>query len=145
MKTICTVFGAGYFPKMPGTFASLLAIIPYLFWHTNQPIYTIFILIVLLLCIASCRNTEKLFGEKDPKQIVIDEVLGMSIALYMLPYHILHIALAFVIFRLSDIFKPAPIDKVESWPGWMGIVSDDIIAGFYANIFVRFIISVIPT
>ena len=65
----------------------------------------------------------------DPSEVVIDEIAGMSIALFILPQNILLYLIAFIIFRLLDIFKPSFIYTVQSLPNGWGIMIDDIIAG----------------
>ena len=71
---------------------------------------------------------------KDPSEIVIDEVSGMWIALFMLPQSIVFYIIAFTLFRIFDITKPLLIDKVQYYPGGIGIMADDILAGIFSRI-----------
>ncbi len=71
-------------------------------------------------------------GRKDPGFVVIDEVAGQLVALILIRPDWKHAALALVLFRLFDIFKPWPIRKLEALPEGTGIMLDDIAAGLFA-------------
>jgi phosphatidylglycerophosphatase A len=79
------------------------------------------------------REAIRAFGQKDPCQVVVDEVSGSWIALagaaVIDGYTLLG---AFLLFRLFDIWKPFPIRRLERLPGGFGIVADDVLAGLYA-------------
>jgi len=81
------------------------------------------------------------FDNDDPKAIVIDEVAGMGLSLLCVPFAYLHIALAFGLFRLFDIWKPWPIRQIERrFHRGFGIMIDDVIAGVFALIVTHFIL-----
>jgi len=136
---ISTWFGCGFFPLAPGTFASI-ASIPLLFLLRNWSPWMRIIVLISIIClsIAVSEYAEKIFGEKDPKQIVIDEVAGMLVCCVFMPFKWRYIAIGFILFRLLDILKPFPINMVESLRGGLGIVIDDLLAGAisYALMFV---------
>jgi phosphatidylglycerophosphatase A len=71
-------------------------------------------------------------GRKDPSFVVIDEVAGQWITLLLCPINWRNAVIAFVLFRLFDIFKPFPIRRIERLPAGWGIVFDDVGAGLYA-------------
>lgn len=71
-------------------------------------------------------------GATDPGAVVIDEIAGQLLALSFLPLDWRYYLAAFLLFRLFDIWKPFPIDRVEKWPGASGIMSDDLLAGALA-------------
>ncbi len=76
-----------------------------------------------------------MLGNKDPSQIVIDEVVGMAVALVGAPIELSLIIVAFLFFRFFDIWKPFPIKQIDrSFPGGWGIVLDDVAAGVMANL-----------
>jgi len=75
-------------------------------------------------------------GIKDPSEVVIDEVAGMWISLLFIPKNIFLFTLAFVLFRLFDIFKPWVINKVQDMKGGFGIMLDDILAGIFTRIII---------
>jgi phosphatidylglycerophosphatase A len=74
----------------------------------------------------------------DPPEIVLDEVSGFLVAMFLLPVTWLTLALAVLLFRLFDIVKPFPIGYVEKrLRGGAGVVMDDLLAGMFANLCVR--------
>ena len=77
---------------------------------------------------------EKLESQKGPSQVVVDEICGMSMALFALPFTPFFIITGFALFRVFDILKPFPIRWVDKKvPGGLGIMLDDIIAGLFVN------------
>jgi phosphatidylglycerophosphatase A len=144
-KIISTVFGVGYFPLAPGTMGSLAALIVY--WISPEITAIQLALIILgisVLGVYTATITEhemknKLGQEKgiDPGIIVIDEVVGMLIALLFVPKTTFFLIAAFILFRIFDITKPYPVRNMERFPGGWGIVLDDVIAGIYANIAIQ--------
>jgi phosphatidylglycerophosphatase A len=79
-------------------------------------------------------EAEKLFGRKDAQQIVIDEIAGLQWSLFLISPTALHAAIGFALFRLFDIVKPFPARLFQDrLPGGLGVVSDDLAAGVYAN------------
>ena len=138
-KVVSTFFGAGYFPIAPGTFASLAAVLLYRFVlaGSNGFVFAGIIVAVYLLGVAAAGAFSRLLGERDPGKIVIDEVVGQWIALFLIPPTVLNLALAFLLFRLLDIFKPFGIRDTERLPGGWGIMTDDVVAGLAALLLVR--------
>ena len=81
-------------------------------------------------------RAEKLFGS-DAKKINLDESLGMTISLLFLQKRLLFYLLAFILFRGIDIIKPPPIRSLEKLKGKWGVITDDMVAGVYANLIVQ--------
>jgi len=79
-------------------------------------------------------QAEILFGKKDDQRIVIDEIAGLQVA--MLPVAItgLHLCAAFLLFRIFDIWKPFPVNRLQDLRGGWGVVADDLGAGVYGGI-----------
>ena len=144
-RTIATGFGAGYFPIAPGTAGSLAILIAY--WISPeisalQLIMIIFGLTALGIYTATITETEmkkKLGSDRgnDPGIIVIDEIIGMLIALLFIPKKTFFLIIAFILFRIFDIAKPYPARTMEKLHGGWGIVLDDVVAGIYANIVIQ--------
>jgi phosphatidylglycerophosphatase A len=88
--------------------------------------------------------TARHLGRRDPGEVVIDEVAGQLFALLFLPPTVGVLLLAFLLFRLFDIWKPFPIRRLERWPGGLGIMADDVLAGVYANLALRVALLVVP-
>lgn len=147
---IATWFGSGLLPIAPGTWGSLAAFpFAYLISVYFGP-FTLIIGIGALFFIGTwaSNKVEKRSQEKDPRFIVVDEVVGQWIALLLLPFlynlvdpdhsHYFSVPIAvtaFIAFRIFDIWKPWPIKSVEkNVPDGFGIMLDDVIAGIYALI-----------
>jgi phosphatidylglycerophosphatase A len=71
-------------------------------------------------------------GRHDPTSVVIDEVAGMLVALIAAPPGLVWLGVLFLLFRVFDVWKPYPIDRLQDLPGGWGIVADDLLAGVYA-------------
>ena len=152
-----TTCGVGYIPLAPGTFGSAVGVLIYLLvafietkldfyfsqngWQDAQIsawIHAFNLLLFLLFCLlgiwASGRAT-KLFQNKDPQKVVVDEVIGQLITFLFVPFAVSgHFVLAgFLLFRLFDIWKPYPIDSLQNLPAGIGVCADDILAGVYAG------------
>ncbi len=99
-----------------------------------------------LFCWVSGRpgRAVKLFGDKDPSRVVVDEVMGQFIVFLFVPLEISLwlVAAGFFLFRLFDIWKPYPIDSLQSLPGGIGVCADDILAGIYAGICLNLIYAI---
>ena len=87
-----------------------------------------------------CGEAEKKLGH-DAHPIVADEVAGMMITMCGVPAfgpghpsHALALAAGFVLFRIFDIWKPPPVNQAQALPGGIGVVTDDVLAGIYANL-----------
>jgi len=137
IKFIATVGGLGYSRIAPGTTGSLAGAAIYLLINKNLISYIIGILLVLILGFAVCGRAEVIFGKKDAKPIAIDEVAGLLISLFLIPFSYANLIIGFLLFRTIDIIKPFPIKKIERLPGSLGVMTDDIVAGIYANLLLR--------
>ena len=129
-------FWSGKIPKAPGTWGSLAALPPAWFLVNlfGSPILLIgaAALLLPLGVWASARHSEKL-GTHDAGEIVVDEVVGLWIALAVAPYSLAGWVAAFLFFRFFDILKPWPINRLDArvTGGW-GIMLDDVVAGLFA-------------
>ncbi len=140
---VATWFGAGFLPIAPGTWGSLVTL-PIA--HVVALVWGVwglagFALGVALIGIHAAGETARLRGEKDPSAVVVDEVAGQAIAL--LPVYalvppgatLLRIGtalVAFLLFRILDVWKPGPIGALERLPGGWGIMADDLLGGAVA-------------
>jgi phosphatidylglycerophosphatase A len=133
IKILATGFGAGLSPIAPGTFGTLVGIIVCLLCLPLVWSARLFIVIVLAaVAVFVSGRAEIIYKNKDDQRIVIDEIVGFQIT--MLPVAItgLHLCTAFVLFRIFDIWKPYPVNKLQYLQGGWGVVMDDIGAGIYA-------------
>jgi phosphatidylglycerophosphatase A len=137
IKSFATVFGVGFLPVAPGTWATAVGVgIAYCLGN-NLPVYTIVVLVLLALGVITTGIVEKQLNQKDPGFLVIDEVVGVMIALWHLPLVWPVMICGFFLFRAFDMFKIYPINKLEALPGGWGIMLDDCMAGAYTNIILR--------
>jgi phosphatidylglycerophosphatase A len=129
---IATVGGAGFVPVAPGTVASALTVL--LLWLVpfSRAGLVLFFVLVAVIGTWAAGQAERALGSKDPGAIVIDEVAGMTLSVLALPLTISVLALAFVLFRVFDIVKPAPARQAQALPGGTGVMVDDLVAGLYA-------------
>ena len=130
-KLFSTFFGAGRFPVAPGTFASAIAALVYHFLLRSWPPlpYAVLVLGFAALGGAAAGRYARFLNRKDPRPIVIDEVAGQLISLFLAPAGWFWTAAGFLLFRILDIFKPFPIRRTERWRWGWGIMADDIAAG----------------
>jgi phosphatidylglycerophosphatase A len=142
---LATVFGAGYLPWAPGTWASLLSL-P-LAWCLGAlggwPALLAGAVLLTFAGIWACGRHARAAGLKDPSECVIDEVAGQLFACVPLAITarlaaVLPVLLAFVLFRFFDIVKPWPIARLEHLPGGVGVMADDVLAGVLAALLVWF-------
>lgn len=127
----------GYAPIAPGTIASLATIPLYLILHSfHWFIYLGVTLFLFAIGVKAAGVVEKIMGQQDPGIIVMDEIVGYLLTLFLLPKTIWLIIVGFFIFRLFDIFKPLGIRKIDQNPnlGGLGTMTDDAIAGIYSNL-----------
>ena len=137
IKSFATVLGVGYLPFAPGTWATVVGVAIAYYLGNNLPAYTILLLVLLILGIMTSGIVEKQLNQKDPGMVVIDEVVGVMIALWGLPLIWPVMICGFFLFRAFDMFKIYPINKLEAQPGGWGIMLDDCMAGVYTNIVLR--------
>jgi phosphatidylglycerophosphatase A len=134
---VATVFGIGYVPVAPGTFGSAAGLL--LWWMLPASTVTQAVAIVALFVVGSWSGNvaERHFGRTDPGQVVIDEVMGMLITLFLNPVGWVGAILAFFMFRVFDVIKPYPSDRLERLHGGVGVMADDGMAAIYANLALR--------
>lgn len=137
----CRLGVAGLAPKAPGTWGTALACLlaPFLFFPLSLPWRAIILVIVFFTGSMAATRAEQILGEKDPGQVVIDELAGVWLVFLPYPKPTLALIIAgFILFRIFDIFKPWPVKASENWlPNGYGVMIDDIIAGLWALLCVQ--------
>jgi phosphatidylglycerophosphatase A len=132
---VATWFGCGYAPVAPGTAGSLgglLIAIALAYAGFGRLTLLAFAVILLAPGIWSASVVAKETNSTDPQIVVVDEVIGQWITLAgTAVYNWKSWLAAFVLFRLLDMWKPAPARQLENLPGGWGIVADDVMAGVY--------------
>jgi phosphatidylglycerophosphatase A len=151
--------GVGYLPLAPGTFGSALGVALYLLLrdatmrivsaHNSNRALTyaqteslrLALMLAVIFCVTmagiwAAKRVESLLARKDPGLVVIDEVAGQLITFLFIPLQVSSkwwmLAAGFLLFRLFDIWKPYPVRRLEALESGLGIMADDVLAGFYA-------------
>jgi len=126
-------FGVGYFPRIPGTAASLVGFL--LFWplrHLGPSFWWPMLAVLFGLGVCGADRHEAMSGRKDPACVVVDEICGVLFTLFLAPNSTAMVWFGLGLFRLFDIAKPPPIRRLEALPGGWGIMLDDLAAAVYA-------------
>jgi len=134
-RWIATLFGVGKLPVAPGTWASLAAL-PFA-WAITSAWGATGLAAATVVATAigwwSAHMYISEIGDSDPREVVVDELVGQWIALLSAPRELALYAAAFVMFRLFDISKPWPIRWADrNVPGGLGVMLDDVLAGSFA-------------
>jgi phosphatidylglycerophosphatase A len=138
-RLTATVMGVGYFPFASGTAGTIAAIPVYLvLYRLGWPLYALSWLALLALSFWASEIIRVQTEKDDPGEVVIDEVVGFLIAMFLLPPTFGNIFWAFLLFRIFDIIKPEPArffdTKVNNG---IGITMDDVVAGAYTAIVIN--------
>jgi phosphatidylglycerophosphatase A len=143
---IATFGYVGYVPVAPGTFGSAAGLVVfYAVRATGSTVVEVVVILGLFALGLWCGTVaEHHFGGTDPGPIVIDEVVGMLVTLFLLPVTP-GVALAgFLVFRVLDVIKPFPSARFERLPGGLGVMADDGMAAIYGNLVMRGLLSLMP-
>ncbi|GHQ97524.1 phosphatidylglycerophosphatase A [Helicobacter pylori] len=140
-----TLFFSGYSKKAPGTIGSLVALLlglPVLIFSAN----TLFLgaILIGLIAIAQIDKEEEESKIHDSSYIVIDELVGMWLAMAISGLSLAGVVLSFIFFRIYDITKPSLIGKIDKEvKGGLGVVADDALAGVLAGLSALLIINIL--
>lgn len=148
---IGTGFGIGFLPFAPGTFGSLSALIPiYFLMKSGLQIHLLTVVVVASLLTFWVNSFFEQTYEKDPAVLVTDEWAGQALpflGIFLTGYDGISFAVlfaGFILFRLFDIWKPLGISGAQDLPGGLGVLADDLLAGFYAFICLKSLIFIWP-
>ncbi len=135
--TFATVCGVGYAPVAPGTFGSAAGLLVWWLLPATATAQLVAIVAIFIVGSWSGNIAERHFGRTDPGQVVVDEVMGMLITLFLNPVGWIGAFAGFLIFRVFDVIKPYPANKLEQLHGGIGVMADDGMAAIYANLLLR--------
>ena len=141
-----TMFGLGKISKIPGTLGSLFTVITlYIFFqifNLSSQIILFCLIIIFIISFFAIAAHIKNKENKDPNEIIVDELIGQSIPIYL--YEISHgteksiyealiyYCVSFLLFRFFDIVKPFPVNYFDkNFKNSFGVIMDDVCAGFY--------------
>ncbi len=140
-KIIASGFGSGYSPFAPGTAGALVGCLMLwgleTFWpgcFTGLDGWLGLILLIGLFFFLGVKSADEMEAEwgHDPSKVVVDEIVGVWIAMLFVPFSLLNLFLAFGLFRVFDIWKPLGIRRMEKLKGGWGVMMDDVLAGIYS-------------
>ncbi|WRG04804.1 phosphatidylglycerophosphatase A [Helicobacter pylori] len=140
-----TLFFSGYSKKAPGTIGSLVALLlglPVLIFSAN----TLFLgaVFIGLIAITQIDKEEEETKRHDSSYIVIDELVGMWLAMAISGLSLVGVILSFIFFRIYDITKPSLIGKIDKKvKGGLGVVADDALAGVLAGLSALLVIHIL--
>lgn len=131
--SIATFFYTGYFPKGSGTFATacFLPFYYFLFRDMNPYLYAGITVALYFIGVWASNYAEAILKKEDPSEVVIDEVVGFLITMFLIPYSFKAMMVGFVVARVLDILKPFPAYQSQALRGGNGIMMDDTISGIY--------------
>jgi phosphatidylglycerophosphatase A len=129
---VATVGGVGYIPVAPGTAGSALGVFLYLLTRSWSPVAQVALLAaVVVVGIWAGTSVARQFEQEDPGLVVVDELAGQLLTLFLLDVNLGGAAVGFLLFRVLDIVKPWPAHRMEALPDGLGIMADDLMAGAY--------------
>lgn len=137
--------GSGLMPRAPGTWGSVLGVA---LWYAGV-VYLPHLLVACLLAVVfalglvAIAAMQKRFGVMDAPEIVIDEIVGVWIALWLAPFTWWGALLAFAAFRLFDIWKPWPVSWADRLHTPLGVMLDDVVAGVMAFVVVQIVVQLV--
>jgi len=134
---VATVCGVGYAPVAPGTFGSAAGLLLWWLLPASWVAQSVAIVALFIAGAWAGNVAERHFGRTDPGQVVIDEVMGMLITLFLNPVGWAGALAGFLLFRVFDVIKPYPANRFEQFHGGVGVMADDAMAAVYANLVLR--------
>jgi phosphatidylglycerophosphatase A len=134
---IATVFGIGYVPVAPGTFGSAAGLLLWMVLPSSALVQAAAIVVLFVAGSMAGNAAERHFRRTDPSHVIIDEVMGMLITLFLNPVGFKGMVVGFLLFRATDVIKPYPANRLERLPGGIGVMADDAMAAIYANLGLR--------
>jgi phosphatidylglycerophosphatase A len=138
---LASAFGVGYMPLAPGTWGSAVGLVLWFVLPASPLVQGAVIVALFVVGSWSGSVAERHFGRTDPGEVVIDEVMGMLITLFLNPVGWKGAIVAFLFFRVADVIKPYPANRLERLPGGIGVMADDAMAAVYANLALRVVVA----
>jgi phosphatidylglycerophosphatase A len=151
---ILSMLGIGYSKYAPGTMASFVTSLIFIFFYIykiNIIFLIFFIILIFIFSVYSIDAFKNSFNNIDAKEIVIDEFVGQSIPILTIysffskndiGSFVSYVIVSFILFRFFDILKPYPINKIDkNMKNGFGVMFDDVVAGIYSSIVLLVIIS----
>jgi phosphatidylglycerophosphatase A len=141
---IATALGVGYVPIAPGTFGSAAGLLLWGVLPQSATVHALSVLAVFAVGTWASGIAERHYHATDPGVVVVDEVLGMLVTLLFNPVGWAGACLGFLLFRVFDVVKPYPANRLERLHGGFGVMADDAMAAVYANMVLRLLLAAAP-
>jgi phosphatidylglycerophosphatase A len=143
---VCSFGYIGFFPIAPGTVGSAAGVLLYVACrYLAIPYFELPLIVALFVAgVVLTKPCEEDLNCIDPGPVVIDEVMGMLITLFMIPVGWGGLLLGFLLFRVLDVLKPFPARRLEDLAGGYGVMCDDAMAAVYGNLLLRGAAYVVP-
>jgi phosphatidylglycerophosphatase A len=133
LNFIATGFYSGKSPFAPGTAGTLAGVALVVLTGWFSFFYQALLFLILFGAgILASEYHERITGEKDAGEVVIDEIAAFYFIMLFFPNSVVNLFWAFVLFRIFDIFKPYPIDMLQEYKGGLGVMIDDMGAAVYS-------------
>ena len=143
-KIIASGLGFGFSPIAPGTAGSILGIgllyaVNYWLNYLGYQELTIIlinlfaIILMTFIGVQSIKVVHRTW-KHDASEIVIDEIVGVWIAVLAMPFQWQYYLYALILFRFFDIVKPLFIRRLDKMQGDWSVMLDDVLAGIYSLI-----------
>ena len=150
VAALCTCGQVGYWGKAPGTNGTVLGILLYTVFFFPLGSWVAELLLAALLvgiAVLLCGQGERVLRKRDPGEIILDEVVAVPLCFLGLKGQMLatggvwaYMLAGFCLFRLFDILKPVGINRLQSYPGGLGVVLDDLGAALATNLTIRILL-----
>jgi len=124
----------GKLPFAPGTLGTLLGVPIVLLLYIDKNLYLWGTALLFFTGWLASEHMVRLLKDEDPEEVVIDEVVGYMLVFLLVEPSLKALILGFIIFRIIDIFKPFPVNLFENFPGGLGVMADDAVAGALTSI-----------
>lgn len=135
---LATGFGSGYLPGIPGTYGSMVGM-GIVYWMSRLALapYAVTTVGFFFLGVWVSSEAERYLQQTDPGRVVIDEIVGVMVTMFLVPFRWQTALAGFLLFRVFDIWKPLSIRRLQHLPGGWGIMVDDLAAGIVSNLLLQ--------
>lgn len=138
-ELFATFFYIGKISWAPGTAGSFAGFLLYFCLYDHPLVNFSTFILIFFLGLYSSGRVEKITGKKDPREVVIDEVAGIFVVYFFIPFQWFYLLAGFLLYRLLDIIKPFPIRRIERLGGGLEIMLDDLACGIITNLILQFL------
>jgi phosphatidylglycerophosphatase A len=143
---IATGFGSGMLRPIPGTYGTLVGMAIYLslvFLKLSDLSYLGVTAAVFFIGVYVSTKAEVILGKKDSGSIVIDEIMGYLVTMFLIQLTFWTLVISFFVNRFMDIYKPMPARNIHVLRGGWGVMFDDLVSSIYANMVMHLVVFIL--